>query len=72
MKKLIKTELIMNYIKNNNLTKKEFCKQCNISIYILNKILNYKTNIRITAFIKIAELLKIHMYELLEDEKNSH
>ena len=54
MKQTFNTELIKNYMRENNLSKKSFCKVCNISPLTLNKILNQKTNIRILAIFKIA------------------
>ena len=59
-----KIELITNYMKENNLSKTAFCKQCKISYGVLNKILKDKSNIRLNVFFKIAKVLNIKVYEL--------
>lgn len=64
MKNTIKTELIENFIKENNLSKSRFCKMCNISQSTLNKIMNNSENFRIIALFKIARVLKIQVYQM--------
>lgn len=46
------------YLKNNNVTKKEFCKEFNISIYLLEKLINknYST-IRTNNIFQILNIL---------------
>lgn len=66
MKKLIKTELIENYLKEKNLNKSRFCKECKISTGTLNKILSNKENFRINALFKIARTLGIQVFELFK------
>lgn len=65
MNKPINIELIENYIKLNKLSKYQFCKNCKISISVLNKILNNQINIRIKALFKIAETLNINVADLV-------
>ena len=55
MKNTIKTELIENFIKENNLSKRKFCKMCKISQSTLNKIMTNSENFRIIALFKIEE-----------------
>ena len=64
MKNTIKTELIENFIKENNLSKSKFCKMCKISQSTLNKIMTNSENLRIVALFKIARVLKIKVYQM--------
>ena len=64
MVKTIKTELIENYIKENNLSKSKFCKMCKISQSTLYKIMTNGENFRIIALFKIARVLKIQVFEM--------
>lgn len=63
----INTSKIQNYIKENNLTKQQFCKQCNISPSVLNKILKDQHNIHILALFKIAKVINIQVFEFFEE-----
>lgn len=65
MKKIIKTEIILNYLKEN---KKAFCQKCKIGTQILNKILRNQTNFNIVAIFRIARQLEIEVCELFIDE----
>ena len=64
MKNTIKTKLIENFIKENNLSKSKFCKMCKISQSTLNKIITNNENFRIIALFKIARVLKIQVFEM--------
>ena len=64
MKNTIKSELIENFIKENNLSKSKFCKMCKISQRTLNKIMTNSENFRIIALFKIARVLKIQVFEM--------
>ncbi len=64
MKNTTKTELIENFIKENNLSKSKFCKMCKISQSTLNKIMTNNENFRIIALFKIARFLKIQVFEM--------
>lgn len=63
-KKIIRTELIAEYIKENNLSKKKFCVLCKISVVTSNKVLSGKTNINFLAIFKIAKVMNINAYKL--------
>lgn len=69
--KFIKSEIIVKYIKDNNLSKSEFAKRCKISIGVLNKILSNKINFKTNALFKVARYLKVEVVELLTDERLS-
>lgn len=61
-------ELIEEYRKNNNLSKKEFCDKCGIAYQSLQKI-NYKNyKYRIEAITKIAKTLNIEISDLFVNE----
>ena len=64
MKNTTKTELIENFIKENNLSKSKFCKMCKISQSTLNKIMTNNENFKIIALFKIARVLKIQVFEM--------
>ena len=64
MKNTIKTVLIENFIKDNNLSKSKFCKMCKISQSTLDKIMTNSENFRIIALFKIARVLKIQVYQM--------
>ena len=64
MKNTINTELIANFIKENNLSKSKFCEMCKISQSTLNKIMTNSENFRIIALFKIARVLKIQVYQM--------
>lgn len=66
MKKLYKTELILNYMKENNLSKTAFSKKCGINPQVLNKILNNQINFDCNALFKVVRVLKIQIWEFLE------
>lgn len=61
-----KTEIILNYIYENNLTKTQFCKLCNISYGTLNKVLNNTGEFRLYSLLKIIGVLKIKLNTLME------
>lgn len=56
-------EKIAEFIKENGLTKKEFCKQCNISPSALYRIMNGK-NFNLTSLFRIAKRMNepIHRF----------
>ncbi len=57
MKRLIyNTKIIDEYLNKNNLTKKEFCKICNVSENVLRSIYKGK-NVKINNFFKIFRQL---------------
>ena len=60
-----KYEAIIKYLKENNLTKTQFCKLCNISIYTLNNLL--KGSVLVNGFdsCRVAEVLKSSLMSLV-------
>ncbi|MDE6189690.1 MAG: helix-turn-helix domain-containing protein, partial [Clostridia bacterium] len=57
-KSRLNERIILNYIKENNLTIQEFCQRCKISKSTYYKIMN-RENIRLLSFIKIASIIKL-------------
>jgi predicted transcriptional regulator len=55
----LKTELITNYIKENNLTKAAFCKLCSVSLGSLNKLLSNNPNTRLLTILKVLRTADI-------------
>ncbi|MDE6585193.1 MAG: helix-turn-helix domain-containing protein [Clostridia bacterium] len=65
MNNKLNTKLILDYIKNNNLTKKEFCRKCKISTSTLYKIINEK-DFQLIALFKIAKIMNLKPYRFFE------
>lgn len=66
MKQIINTDLVFNYLKENNLTKTQFCKLCKITSSTLNKVLNNKHNLKLRTLFKIARQLNVKISELFK------
>ena len=64
MKDTIKTELIENFLQENDLSKRQFCKLCNIHYSTLQKILSNDFNFAITALFKISRVIKIPVHKM--------
>lgn len=54
----------------NNLTIRQFCKNCKISLQTYNNLLNKQEEIKINDLIKISNLIEISLCELFFS--NSH
>ncbi len=58
-------DLILNHMKENNLTKRQFCKLCGICPKTLNKFLEgTKHNYNIKALLKLALYLQVGIRQL--------
>ena len=55
---------IINYIRENKLTKTDFCKKCNIDISLLDGIIYYGKSIDYSITERIASVMGIGVYEL--------
>lgn len=64
MKTYINTKIIKDYMEQNNLTKKAFCKKAGISGYSLNKVFKGDLNIDIVILFKIAFAMDIHIKDM--------
>ena len=58
-------DLIKNYIKENKLTIKEFCKLCNISVSAYYRVVNNK-NCRFSHIFNLLRLMKIRVHQLFK------
>ena len=58
-------ELIYNHMKENNLTKKQFCERCGICMRTLNKFLeDREMHYNIKSLLKLARYLQIPIAKL--------
>lgn len=64
MKNLVNTEIIKNYLKENKLSKENFCKQCKICLETLNRILDNESEISLVSLFKIAVQMNVNFHEL--------
>ena len=64
-KNLVKTEKILHFIKENKLTKREFAERCGIKVWNLQKVLSGNANIDVVYLFKIAKIMKIEIFDLL-------
>ena len=55
---------IINYIKQHNLTKDEFCKMCNIDVSTLDGIIYYGYSVDFQIAEQISEVMELGVYEL--------
>ena len=55
---------IIKYIRQNKLTKSEFCKMCNISATTLDSIIYYGKSVDFSVVEKISATIGIGVYEL--------
>lgn len=65
MRTKINTELIAKYIKDNGLTVKAFCKQCDISVNTFYRIMNGK-NIKLVSLGRIVKAMGICSYQIFK------
>ncbi len=69
-KTVINIKLIENYIKEHKLSKKQFAQMCNISTWVLRKVLKNNTNFRIVYLFRIARVLNIKIKDIfIKEEK---
>lgn len=65
MIRYIKTELIENFLKENNLSKTAFCKNCKVAYSTFMKLMyGNADNCNILSVFRIAKYINIQPYEL--------
>lgn len=64
----IRIELIEWYMKNNNLTKQEFCAECALSDSTFRKIMRGNYKYQTASIIRIAEKMKISVCDLYTND----
>jgi len=63
-RKYFRTDLIDNYLLDNNLTKKQFCEKCKISYATLHKMYNQDASVSIISSFKVLRVMRIECYKL--------
>ena len=54
-----------NYLESKSISKAKLCKECNISINTLDKILSGKENVRLCAIYKISKVIGLELGQLI-------
>lgn len=62
MNNIVNPNSIQQYIKEKNITEKEFCKACNISQTSLEKILKLDDRVKLLDFLKVRFFLRREGY----------
>ena len=65
MRPKFKTEVVINYIKEKELTITQFCKICKISYYRFSQFIKSDYNITVPPLIKMANVLNVNLIDLL-------
>lgn len=68
MAERVNADIISGYMKENGLSKTEFCKQCKICIATLNNILQNKS-FNLLSLFKVAKRMNVPMRQLFEQPK---
>ena len=71
MKKFFNTDFILNYMKENHLSKTKFCKLCHIGMSTLNKLLHDDLSLRIKLLWKLAKGMNVDLRNLLYRENKA-
>ena len=71
MRKFFNAEFILNYMKENNLSKTKFCKLCHIGMSTLNKFLQDNPSLRLPALRKLAKGMEVDLKNLLYRENKA-
>ncbi|MBQ7466532.1 MAG: hypothetical protein IJS74_00510 [Clostridia bacterium] len=61
----LQTQLILDYLKNNNYSKAKFCKTYDFPMVSLNNILEKRAFFRMREIMYMAEILNVSLSELL-------
>ena len=64
-----KVELIKKFLEENNLSKEEFCKNIEISVEDLDKILSNSIDINVITLFNVAEGMGLDLIDLIVDPK---
>lgn len=67
MKQLINKEMIINYLRDNKLSKLKFCKTCNISYQSLIRILEGDSKVKLITVYKICKTINVELKEIFKN-----
>lgn len=62
---IINLQLILDFMDKHKLSRKEFCKKCNISEYMFCKIMKNDGDYGVTNLIKVIDFMGIKMVEII-------
>ena len=65
-KYLFNPGLIIVYIKEHNLTKEVFCKQCKITVAQLERMYNCDISVGVEEWLKVAEFINVNPINLIK------
>lgn len=65
MEKVIKTEIIDKFLKENNLSKTKFCNICKISHQSLENALRGSNNLSLLTLFKITRTMGVHLKDIV-------
>ena len=65
MDQTIKVDKIKKFLKDHNMTNKEFCERCGISNFVLKKILADETNFGVNVIFRVASFMNVKVSSLI-------
>jgi len=69
-KEKLRTDLINRYMKENNITKREFCKLCKISHSQLKRMYKNDFDFYIESLYKVCKILNVELKDMFKVVKN--
>lgn len=67
IKDLYNVKLIEDFMKENRITKTEFCKRCGLDLGTLDRVLLGHVNMRVQALIKLSEYMQVPIEKLFNN-----
>ena len=67
MEERVNAQLILDYIKDNNLTKKEFCQRCKVNVSTFYSFINGK-NFNMTNLLRMAKTMNVPLHKFFEND----
>lgn len=67
MKEILKTDLILDFMKSMGWSKTKFCKTCKVTRLTFEKILNKNYHFSIKSLFRIAKVMNIEVWELFNE-----
>lgn len=69
-KEKLRTDLINKYMRENNITKREFCKKCKISHSQLKRMYKNDFDFYIESLYKVCKLLNVELKDMFKVIEN--